>query len=485
MSSGISTGLENTGVGDDDQVERVGHAFKYVTSSGDEDAFDLTPRYARTDGTPVAEPDFDEFRTYDPARLAAGFARAGLRSEVWPAPPWTRLARRRIFPPAPQGISDAAEFEARFTRSVESAIGSAKAVAITVSGGLDSAVVLQTAAKWCRANDRRLMAVSLDIVDDDGGSPAAGARRLIDALGVDAELHVVAAQPERWPEPQWCWHGPRFDAWPRYRRGIAETAQEAGAEVLLHGTGADELLTAPPHLLGPLIRARGWRAGRAYLRERRSWGVTEVEQVLPLMLPGLRTARRRQAYWQLTWPRLVEDAGPQTLTPRMRAFAMRSIEAHRVESLRASLNSGRLSWAQAAAMHTMFPRDLLTPAGTIPEQFPFLDKDFAAYAYHIPLTERFGTRFRTAYLNSKTLIADLLPPEAIAVLPEWRLRAYTAYQQYWSQQPDDAAAAIDCGLVVPEWSARCRDAFDRALVLSAQAWLIGAAAHGAASKGAL
>jgi hypothetical protein len=77
-----------------------------------------------------------------------------------------------------------------------------------------------------------------------------------------------------------------------------------------------------------------------------------------------------------------------------------------------------------------------------------------------------------------------LPPEAIAALPLWRLRAYTAYERYWSQQPDDAAAAIGCGLVVSDWPSRCRDAFDRALVLSVQAWLEGAAAHGAVCKGA-
>lgn len=482
IGSATSPGLEATGVSDN-YLERVGHAFRYVAPGPGDDAFDLTPRYSSDDGTLVGEPDLHKFRTYDPARLAAGFARAGLRSEVWPVPPWAGLVRHRVIPPAPQDTSDVAEFAFRFTRSVGSAVGSAATVAITVSGGLDSAVVLQTAAKWCRANDRRLIAVTLDIIDDDGGSPASGAQRLIDALGIQAELHVVAAEPRRWPEPQWCWHGPRFDAWPRYRRGITETAQAAGAEVLLHGTGADELLTVPPHLLGPLVRARGWKAGRSYLQERRRWGVTEVEQLLPFMLPGLQTARRRRAYWQLTWPGLVLDAGPQTLTSEMRALAARCAEAHRVEALRATIGPGQLSWAQAAAMHTMFPRDLLTPAGDIPERFPFLDKDFAAYAYHIPLAARFGTRHRTAYLNSKTLVADLLPPEAIAVLPQWRLRAYTAYQRYWSQQPDDATEAIDCGLVDPDWSSRCHDAFDRALVLSLQAWLIGATAYGAKFEG--
>lgn len=451
--------------------------FFYEEPGVGDDPFDFTPRYRGpgSSGDAVG-------REFGVARLAAGFAAAGLRREVWPVPPWVGLRRRRVLPPLPKGTNDPAEFSDRLGHAVAMAIGDADTVGVTVSGGVDSAALLWLAARWCRAHDRRLVVVTLDLRDDHGGSPAVAARRIVDVLGLDVDVLVVDADPHRWPEPPWCWHGPRFDAWPRYRSGIAETAASANAKVLLHGTGADELLTAPAHLLGAVVRDRGVAAGRDYLRQCRELrGESEFDHVLSVLMGRLRGSRTAGVYWALTWPGLAQDEGPPTLTPAGRDVAVAWAREHRQESLHACV-AQRATWAQGAALHALFPRDLLTPAGGIAERFPLLDHDFARYAYHLPLVSRLGHHHVSAYLNHKHLLAQLLPGPVAAVLPPKRLRAYTSYARYWSAMPADTSLAIEAGLVTPDWEDRCRDAFDRAIVLSVETWMRGALATGATAS---
>lgn len=281
-------------------------SFAYIEPGPTDDPFDLAPCYQTTDGKLLDLPVASSFSV---ARLAAGFATGGLRREVWAVPPWSAVTRLRIMPSFPRSDFTAEEFPARFEEAVAAEIGSAGRVAVTVSGGMDSAAVLATAARVCRRSDRELVAVVLGIPDDTGGSPAVMAQALIEALGVDVPILVVNAEPGQWPEPVWCPHGPRFDAWPRYRRGIAETAGAHGAEVLLHGTGADELLTTPRHLASYLVRHKGLRAARVYLKQHDE---PVVEQLVPAWAG--RIGRRWQAewYWSLTWPYLATTDPPPT-----------------------------------------------------------------------------------------------------------------------------------------------------------------------------
>lgn len=445
--------------------------FCYTPPGDGADPFDLAPAYhpAAQGPPPGARVAWQS--------VAAGFAPAALRREVWPASYWSGLQRRRTLPPACAGTSSLEQFAARFEQAVARAAGEAPTLAVTVSGGVDSAAVLWAASAFAARAGRRVVAVSLDLPDDYGGSAAERARGVLDALGLQVELHVAPADPARWPEPEWCWHGPRLDAWPRYRFAIAQTAADAGAGVLLHGTGADELLTAPPHLAAALRRVQGSAAARRYRAARREREHSELDRLASAVFARRPAARTGGPYWAVSWPNLTRPI-PHTLTAPMRAAAAGWAQTHRSESLRAA--GQHADWAQAAAMHALFPRDLLTPAGPLPERFPFLDPAFARYAYHLPLTARVGHRYPTAYLNHKHLVARLLPDRVLAALPHRRLSAYRAYNAYWRRVPQAAPLGSQAGLLAPDWSEQCQDAFDRALVLSTEAWLRGAERPGGA-----
>lgn len=448
-------------------IERT-PAFTYIAPSLDHDPFDLRPRYMSPEGQPIHIEAAGSM--FSLSRLAAGFSTAALRAEVVPESPWVGVTRLRPGPPVSDGSSDATEIVERFDRAVENAIGDASAVAVTVSGGMDSAAVLVAADRACRRSARRLIPVCLDTPDDHGGQPAAMAAAILDAICVTAPLLVVSPDLGRWPEPAWSPHGPRCDSEPRYHFGVAATAAEAGADVLLHGTGADELVTSPSFLAAELLRHHGFAAARSYLKDR---GYSEAEQFIAVLCGRMQNPRTANWYWSMRWPGRAPGHGTATLTAAARAATDQWAASHREESLRVAIDQ-RATWAQATALHMLFPRDLLLAATDLPERFPFLEPDFARYTYHIPLHRRHRTTGESGYQNSKALVMELLPPQLHSLVPSWRLRGIESYKQYWNAMAPDASTGVDLGLVQPDWSDRCGDAFDRAMVLSVEAWLRGA-----------
>ena len=448
-----------------------GQPFAYCKSTADLDPFDFHPHY-ENGREQRCDADLSTSR-FSIARLAAGFASAALRAEVLPQSPWVNATRLRAMPPISNGQSDPDEIVTQFDQAVKKTIGDANTVAVTLSGGMDSAAVLAAAKRICSKDGRRLIAICLNSPDDQGNRPAKAAAKIMCALGISEPLIVVEPNPNRWPEPAWNRPGPRCDSEPRYHFAIAASVAEAGAEVLLHGNGADELLTSPAFLAPTLLRQYGIKTARQYLQDR---SYNELEQLLAVCC-GMKGRRVANLYWALRWPNRAHGRGTTVLSAKARQAANVWTDAYKSESLRVAIEL-KATWAQASALHALFPRDLLAPATELPEKFPFLEPDFVRYAYHIKLDRRHRCAWESGYLNSKALVMDLIP-NLHTLVPRLRLRGLDAYSNYWNAMASDASTSLELGLVLPDWENRCADVFDRAIVLSTEAWLRGALEAGA------
>jgi asparagine synthase (glutamine-hydrolysing) len=73
-------------------------------------------------------------------------------------------------------------------------IGDAPAVAVALSGGLDSTAVLLHAHKLSQRDGRGLIAITANIQDDQGRSSATVAQELLDALDLRCAFSVVRIQ---------------------------------------------------------------------------------------------------------------------------------------------------------------------------------------------------------------------------------------------------------------------------------------------------
>ncbi|MET7463083.1 asparagine synthase-related protein [Nonomuraea sp. NPDC005501] len=415
---------------------------------------------------------------YSLAALATWFTWPGLSTDLFPASPWAGLERVRHAPPRPRGHARPDELRDRLEAAVERAIGDREHVAVATSGGLDSAALLAVTARVCRRTDRRLLTVTMDIPDDRGRRPKVVVDRLLEFLGLRCPHLRVDPAPRRWPEPDWCAHGPRFDGFPRLHRGMAELAAEAGAQVLLHGSGADQLLEAPGYMAARLLRPGSFGDLTAYLRDASAGGGPPVRELTALLAGRLNRRVSSALYWPTAWPRRLQEHGSALLSEDVHAQACAWEDDYRRESARVAAEAGA-SWAEALMIHRTFPYDVMVPATELPEAAPYYDPAFAEYAFHLPQAARYSGAYENEYLRRKRLVADLLPDGIGAVLPPYRQRGSQSYARYWRLARVEPSLAVERGLLRPDWRTRCRDTFEIATASAVELWLRGAEDRGA------
>jgi asparagine synthase (glutamine-hydrolysing) len=387
-------------------------------------------------------------RQFSLHHLALCFSPASIVGEFNPVSPWVDGAPppRRTSRPATDRASRQDGVNAAFRKGIEECIGDAQTVAVSCSGGLDSAAVLYNAAAVCGA-DRRLVAITADLRSDRGESCAALAEPLIRALGTRCDWRVVTATPDAVPRPLWHPAGPRLDAMPGLNRAIAEVAEQEGAGVLLTGTGADELLGTPRYVFGRMLRARCpsvWR----YLGDLATGGAGRL--ALELGAVSARLLPRRlavQLYWAANWPELCCPAAPSVLREAHRARATEWTRAWLRQSLltHAGVWGG---WAAADARDSLFPYEPLAPSTSLPKRSPFIESSFFDWALGVALPERYNGREQTPYQRRKALVLRLLPEAARGALPLEKATFAIAFEKYQWHTFSGAARLIEHGIVV-------------------------------------
>jgi asparagine synthetase B (glutamine-hydrolysing) len=412
------------------------------------------------------------------AKLAAYFTWPALRLDLRPDVPWNAVSRVQPAQ-ARAGTSDAAEFRDRFDASVRACAGSAGKIAVAFDGGADSAAVLIAAARLCATEGRELMAVTVDLSDGTGRRAAALATVVIDRLRLRCEQVRVRPEPTKWGEPDWHPVGPCLDATPRYHRAVSELAHRGGAQVLLHGTGADQLLRAPSYLAPDLIRSGRLAEAGQYLAGR--WKLdhrSPIAELMPLMVPRLRTVSTARLYHVLSCPYPPGQQVSGVLAGPWPEAARNWLSELERASLRQHLQR-RWSWSRAACWEQMFPADRLVPATDLPEHSPFRQPDFVAYGLGLPPPARFSGTGPTPQRREKYLVLRLLPAEIRNVLPPGTLPGYRGFEAYWKTVGGDAPLLRELGLVPADWRRRCRDAFDLRMVSACETWVRQACERGA------
>lgn len=453
--------------------------------SQESDPTGCIPLYTSLDGQIGPDPFAlaGERPRFSLSKLALYLAPPALVGEFLPDCPWAGVSRLRPSVPWPeegQGTSD--DLLMQFRQSVSTCMGDASVIAVALSGGLDSTAVLFHAHELCQREGRRLLALTIDLQDDAGRSCAVVAQQLIDALGLSCELDVIKGGVDpslSLPEPDWHPAGPRNDAMPRLNRALADVAANAGAEVVLSGDGADELLGAVRYLFPQLLCTHKWSTASSYLRDLLAGGgrrrlATEALAMMASLLPASSSIL---LYWATNWPELCTIKAPLILSEGYRSAVEAWTKSWVQQMLRFHAKHHR-SWAICDAWDAVYPSDRIPPAGTLPERDPFMTPSFMQYAMSLPLNERYCAHLPTSYHRSKALVVQLYPPMVRAALPPAKQLFSRSFEKY-QRRYLNVERCLTYGLLSREYLDTCRDASLLRTIQAIEQWIVGAEQKGA------
>lgn len=401
-------------------------------------------------------------------RIAQFLGRIAVMRDHAPTSPWAGLHRVPVARPVrPEHHSLPAELAERFDAAVLECVQDAGTVAVAVSGGIDSLAVL---AAVHRLPGRRVVAVTSDSVDSSGRSPAALVRRQLAALDARIPLLVLPGRLAEQPLPAWRPEAPGFHSTPREHAGLARAAAGAGAQVLLTGGGADQLLALPD--VGP-----PW-LGRFSAR------IGRPAPVVPDAVLRTSGERRTGLWWAArVGARYRRCAGPALLTEEFAGpveaaftdFARRQV-AHHVSQ----------AWTlhRALLAERLYPHDALPPATDLPLRSPFHVPAFADYCWRLPMRARWSRHEPTPYRQHKALLVGLVPGPARAALPASSMTSVGHAVAYWREENPEARLLVEHGVVRPDWRELVRSVYDVQMVAECERWLAGALDAGARIAGA-
>lgn len=403
-------------------------------------------------------------------QVARLFTGVGLAGEFPPGGWWEGVD---LVWPAPVARAAGRGLDGVFDEVVAEMCGDVEVVGVNFSGGLDSLAVLVAVCRLVPA--RRVVAFTVDLLDDDGASTATEAAALMAVLGLPADLVIV--EPDgAGMVPPWSPFGPRFDALPHVNASVNAAAAEAGCGVLLSGNGADELLAASSFAVAEVVGRWGVRGAHRYLADLSSTHAGwpgELAAVVARVLPATWSAR---AYWAANWPLLCRPSVSPVLADRHREDVL-GWAAGWVHGQISGHAAARRSWAQADRIDTFWPRGFCPPAGGVPEGSPFLHPDMVAAGLAVPIAQRYDPRPAHAYHRIKPLVTTLFPAELQVGLPV-RKRYYADALARSVAGPLAAPVCAQVGLLDADAVASCTDTATRLTVAAVESWLAGAVARG-------
>lgn len=424
---------------------------------------------------------------YDLTSLALYLSPAVVYGDFRPTVPWAGAQRQSAEIPL-QGCGAVAGdggygLRDAFLASVERLLHGRERVAIALSGGLDSAAILAAVSEVAPDRLETGVAVTVDLLSDAGRSAAAEARGLIAACAPECR-HVVTAADGDPAALRWDPLGPTLNAASSAHVALCQAAQRHGADLLLVGDGADELLGTPKFLLRDLLGQGRWRALARYLGDVRCLAPGRralASELFALLAQGLLPRRLgRRLYFALTWTDLLaEPEVPRILAPDYRQIVAdwtrdwlaRQLAEHPVDAG---------SWAAADRYDSLFPHDVIADGSAIPEASPFLSDPFAGRAWSLAAADLFSEGLPTPYQRRKARVVDLIRPDLREHLPAEKATYTTYFRQQARTGRIDLARGCALGLFVPgEVDALHERPEVQRLCCAIEAWIRGAEARGA------
>jgi len=304
--------------------------------------------------------------------------------------------------------------------SIEGCISTHEVIGVSLSGGLDSLAVLTEACKIARTDDRKIIAITAEMTDDQGKSNVPIIERLLADFGLQSDLHVSSTDQLPRGTVNWDRAGPRLDALPTVNLALSELAADAGCTLLLGGNGADEVLGTGRYLFRNLILNRKWKDVLSYWHDTVQTDLSALKhELLALGSPILPKQLRMLAYLASSSPELCRPTPPEVVGRRYRKPVqawtqswLNGLVDHHVRS--------NTSWASMEAWDAVFPLHRLPSAGPIPLVHPFLEESFLRAVESIPLVSRYNSDLAFAYWRQKALIVDLFPAALRPRLPHFK-----------------------------------------------------------------
>ncbi len=219
---------------------------------------------------------------------------------------------RQIRLPAFRDYTDA--FHNLFVAAVRNRLRSASPVAISVSGGLDSAYIFCVAQRLMRDESGLCPAVLGINYDGPVGTPS-DERGFIHAIeqACGTTIARVAQRPgfmECAGDEAWHSESPMVEALARQGQAVLRAVREAGAGRFLTGHWGDQVLFDSDYILD-LVRSGRWSSAR---RHARGWGVSvqrlavrcardlAARHLPSFVMPAVRRTRgHRDGPWQSPW----------------------------------------------------------------------------------------------------------------------------------------------------------------------------------------
>lgn len=405
-------------------------------------------------------------------RLALWLAPPAVYGEFGPARPWRGAEIVSLWPeapwsePSPGGPERLGEaFEAAIRELVEGH----DVYAVSVSGGLDSLAVLVQLCQISEGTGRRVVAVCAEMTDDRGLSNVSVLERLLRDLRLNCELLVVRRHESPDAAPTWSPDGPRLDALPEMNRLVCERAAAAGATLVLHGSGADELVGATRFLLRRFLRAGDWASLWQYCGDTvfRSPGAALRESVA-LVAPWLPGRPRALAYLAAECPHLATASAPRLIGVRYRDIVQRWTDRW-IEGLASQHRDCHPDWAAMAAWDSMAGGRPVPTPGPIGWASPFETSRVRGTARAIALHDRYDGRAKFAYWRAKRLIVELFPESERHTLPRYKQTFATELSGV--ERPRVAPICTRYGLVDQDELAREKDSLLLARVAAVEEWL--------------
>ncbi|MEU1372347.1 asparagine synthase-related protein [Streptomyces triculaminicus] len=349
-------------------------------------------------------------------RLALWLTWPAIRGEFGPAHPFEDGPDMATEPPWPRGEPGMRNLRTEFLASLRRAVGNSEGVAVATSGGLDSLAVLANLILE-HGDQCRITAVAIEMIDDRGTSNIPVVRNLLEGIGLRCDLRIVPISRRPTGVPEWHAEGPRLDALPDANRLLVELAHEAGADVLLTGDGADELLGSGQYLTPHLLRHGNVRALPDYWRDHRGeYQPTKKLEALAVLSPVLGRRRRAMTYLACSWPELCSNPPHDFLAEPYRGIATAWTKSW-IGSLVRLHERHHDSLAAMEAWSDLYPHQRLRTAGLVRNEDPFLDPEFVERAKRLPLHRRYDPSYPHPYWRMKSQVIKLMPPGALAYLP--------------------------------------------------------------------
>jgi asparagine synthase (glutamine-hydrolysing) len=268
-----------------------------------------------------------------------------------------------------------------------------------------------------------------------------------------------------------------MDALPHVNAAMAERAIQGGAQVLLSGNGADELLAVPRYAFTDVAGAHSSRGAWRYLSDMAGAGFGRWGELAGWCSHLLGDGQRSRSYAAATWPQWCHPEASAALRPDWHAEALAWTRGWVASTLDGHQEAHR-SWAEADAWDSWWPRAYLPPTSALQEASPFCDAYLASVVWGKPLGWRYDPSERSAYLRVKGQVGRLFPDRVRRLLPSTK-RYYTSAVGHVAAATVTVEVAADVALLDADAVAASTCTATRMMAAAVEAWLAGASAAGA------